>query len=169
MQNSLFLANYKKWRKTLLESVTWNCAVKLGPKAFQTPMWDFGVALLVLTNERPSPDSLLVGCELSDATSPEEKAKLLPVKPLAIVPQSEQLKNPDCAVIFEAASNLEPLSTLAYSHQGSSTVDIECFRLYFWEVLIDPEWNLHQSTPSGGCLYSGFEFVGAYRRPGVRV
>lgn len=166
MQNSLFLANYKKWRKKLLERVVWNSVIKLGAKAFQTPMWDFGVALLTLTQQRPTADDLLVGCELSEATSPDDKAALLPIKPLAVVPQAEQLKNPDYAIIFEAASHLEPLSKYADSYQGASTVDIERFRPYFWEVGIGTEWNLHQSTPSGGCLISGLEFASAHRRPG---
>jgi hypothetical protein len=166
MQNSLFLATYKKWRKSLLEKVAWNAVAKLGPKAFQTPMWDFGVALVVLTYERPSVDSSLVGCDLGDATSPEEKEAQLPTKSLAVVSQAGQLKNPDAAIIFEAPTHLEPLSKYAVSYQGASTVEIERFRKYFWEVRVDSDWNLHQSTPSGGSLYSGLEFASMHRRPG---
>ena len=50
--------------------------------------------------------------------------------------------------------------------KGALTVEIERFRMFFWEVRLDSEWNLHQSTPSGGSLYSGLEFASAERRPG---
>jgi hypothetical protein len=47
-QNWLFLGTYKKMRSRLLETVEWNTIGRLGPKGFQTPMWDFNIALIVL-------------------------------------------------------------------------------------------------------------------------
>jgi hypothetical protein len=166
MQNCLFLARYEKFRRALLASATWNLAAKLGPKGFQTPMWDFGVALLVLTNQQAPADSYFAGIELVNANSPAEKAAQLRVAEVRSAKQTDQFRNPDAAIVFEAPSHLEPLSRYADSYQGASTVEIERFRMYFWEVEMSADWNYHQSTPSGGRLYSGLEFVSIHRRPG---
>lgn len=166
MQNCLFLATYRKFRIDLLGSATWNIAAKLGPKGFQTPMWDFGVALLGLTHERPNEGATLSGIELVNVNSPGKKAAALRVTGMGIVAQKDQLINPDASIIFESPSHLKPLSIYAESYQGASTVEIERFRMYFWEVTVNSDWNLHQSTPKGGDLYSGLEFVSIHRRPG---
>jgi hypothetical protein len=166
MQNCLFLATYKKFRHDLLASATWNIAAKLGPKGFQTPMWDFGVALLGLTHERPHEGTAFSGIELVNVNSPGKKAAALQSTGIGVVSQKDQLRNPDASLIFEAPSHLKPLSVYAESYQGASTVEIERFRVYFWEVTVNSDWNLHQSTPKGGDLYSGLEFVSIHRRPG---
>ncbi len=165
MQNCLFLATYKKFRQRLLETLTWKMAAKLGPKAFQTPMWDFGVALLSVTHQRPQ-NSVLSGIELVNINTPDEKAAALQEMDVNVVTQADQLRNPDASIIFEAPSSLKPLSVHADSYQGASTVEIERFRMYFWEVTVKSNWNLHQSTPKGGSLYSGLQFVSIQRRPG---
>ena len=166
MQNCLFLATYKKFRQDLLARATWNIVAKLGPKGFQTPMWDFGVALIALTRERPHQDAMLSGIELVSVNTPVEKAAALRTVDLGVVAQRDQLRNPDASIIFEDPSQLKRLSVYADSYQGASTVEIERFRMYFWEVVINSDWNLHQSTPKGGDLYSGCEFVSIHRRPG---
>ena len=48
-QNWLFLGSYKRLRQKVLKNVVWNVVGRLGPKAFQTPMWYFNVCLLTLT------------------------------------------------------------------------------------------------------------------------
>ena len=50
-QNWLFLSSYGKLREKLLKEETWNLLARLGPKAFQTPMWDFNVMLLSLSRK----------------------------------------------------------------------------------------------------------------------
>jgi hypothetical protein len=45
-QNWLFLGRYQKQRETLLRNNVWNLVALLGPKGFQTPMWDFNIQLL---------------------------------------------------------------------------------------------------------------------------
>ena len=45
-QNWLFLTSYKKFREKLLKIDTWHLIARLGPQAFQTPMWDFNVQLI---------------------------------------------------------------------------------------------------------------------------
>lgn len=166
MQNCLFLARYEKFRRALLAKATWDLAAKLGPKGFQTPMWDFGVAFLILTNQSASDESCFAGIELANANSPAEKAAQLRVTEVRLAKQKDQFRNPDAAIVFEAPSHLEPLSRYADSYQGASTVEIERFRMYFWELEMSADWNYHQSTPSGGRLYSGLEFVSIHRRPG---
>lgn len=48
-QNWLFLTSYRKLREKLLQNETWHLIARLGPQAFQTPMWDFNVQLLTLS------------------------------------------------------------------------------------------------------------------------
>jgi len=165
-QNILFLASYKKLRNSLLSDVTWHVAARLGAKGFRTPMWDFGVALLALTPRTPSVDSTFVGIDVGDAPGPEAKSKFLALRLLATAVQSRQLGNPDAAITFEEASETDLLLKYASSVQGASTVDIERFCLFFWEILLNDNWNLHQSTPAGGTEFSGLEFVSIHRRPG---
>ena len=47
-QNWLFLSSYRKLRAKLLKKERWQLLARLGPKGFQTPMWDFNVMLLCL-------------------------------------------------------------------------------------------------------------------------
>ncbi|MBI1292834.1 hypothetical protein GC173_16590 [bacterium] len=76
-QNWLFLGSYKKLREELLKSATWDIVGKLGAKGFQTPMWDFNVMLIGLTNAKPGAGHELRGLDASEPRKPEEKAAML--------------------------------------------------------------------------------------------
>jgi hypothetical protein len=76
-QNWLFLTSYRRLRERLLEQRTWNIVARLGPKGFQTPMWDFNVMLAVLSGMEPPHDQFVAGIDVASARRPDDKAALL--------------------------------------------------------------------------------------------
>jgi hypothetical protein len=165
----LFLKTYKELRISLLKKSTWNFVAKLGTKAFETIGGEVvNVNLQAITRDMPSNESRIFGLDVGNEPSATAKADQLSSKMFSLVPQIGQLKNPNSTIVFEESSGLSMLSEYADSIQGASTLDIEMFRFYFWEPIIGDEWVLHQSTPTGGCLYSGLEYVSIKRNRGGR-
>ena len=161
-QNWLFLASYETLRTKLLQDNTWDSVSRLGPKAFQTPMWDFNVMLFGISKVRPSLDSTFMGLEASSQKSPEEKSVELASGKARTVQQSAQLKNPDARVTFDSGSELPLLSKHAYCFQGSSMMDMERLRPCFWEIQrYEKQWDLHLSSPNGKSDYTGCHFISA--------
>jgi hypothetical protein len=166
-QNWLFLATYKKLRESLLENQRWNFIARLGTDAFETIGGHVvNVALIGLTKTNDVSDSLqftTVDVSMADAT--HEKSLLLSGQsesPIAMVSQRSQLENPDSTIEFTRLSTLPRLSKYAYCFQGASTVEIERFRLVFWEVQHHAhQWELHQSSPDGSALFTGMHFISA--------
>ena len=97
-QNWLFLGSYKDLRQRLLEAVEWNVIGRLGPKAFQTPMWDFSVVLLILTRRTPSDSHDFFGVDVADEATPSQKSEALCSRPLTLVRQGGQRQNPDSRI-----------------------------------------------------------------------
>jgi hypothetical protein len=177
--NLFFLARFKAFRERLLNNLTWNLVVRLGEHAFESAAAAGGFAAMAVLSTSAAPNgSIMTGFDVSAPRGQrpiyaDRKAALLCLgapAPLAgsarLVLQSEQLLNPDFAISLEATAKHDLLSKYADSLQGASTVEIEQFRRCFWEVSLDDEWNLHQSTPIGNRLYSGLEYVSAHRRAG---
>lgn len=155
-QNWLFLSSYKHLRQRLLHEVTWNSVVRLGPKGFQTPMWDFNVMLITLTRHAPNESHLLAGLDASTDKTPAEKATTLATAPAVSVSQKGQLKNPDGAVSFEAPSAIALLSRHANGWQGIASSDFPRFGAVFWEVrAICDGWVPLQSTVDKSEIYGG--------------
>ncbi|MDA8427649.1 MAG: N-6 DNA methylase [Geobacteraceae bacterium] len=134
-QNWLFLGSYKKLRESLLRNVTWNGIARLGPKGFQTPMWDFNICLLALTAERPTSKEFFMGIDVSDEKTPEEKDVALCSGCLVNVKQSTQLDNPDSRISFEERRvGIAMLQKFVECYQGVRTGDRDRFVLSFWEA-----------------------------------
>jgi|688.fasta_scaffold01417_19 hypothetical protein len=76
-QNWIFLTSYRELRERLLRNKTWNLIARLGPKGFQTPMWDFNTILAILSSPTPSPGHEIAGVDVSTARRPEDKAQQL--------------------------------------------------------------------------------------------
>jgi hypothetical protein len=178
-QNWLFLTSYKKLREKLLTRRRWDFVARLGPKGFQTPMWDFNVMLLTLSASRASEGHLLTGVDVAPGRSAADKATLLRGEfiegldhdaddfAVKVVAQKGQLGNPDARIQVDAGPKHPPLSEIAYSYQGASDLDRHRFRMCFWEVPSVHEWNLHQSTPDSSHPYSGLQYISARRDPGT--
>lgn len=159
-QNWLFLGTYKKLRVQLLQWKSWDFVARLGPKAFQTPMWDFNIALLILTDTRPAGDHEMAGMDASGPRTATEKAKLLRCGDISTVKQADQVKNPDARITIDSIAHLGLLSDLADSFKGISTGDDGRFRRNLTEFPSLPSgWAYLQSTVSSTTIYAGCSAV----------
>ncbi len=161
-QNWLFLTSYISQREHSLRLRTWNLVALLGPKAFQTPMWDFNVQLLTLTNGVSAPDRTISGLDVSAISPSEMKAQaLLSIEPV-VVKQSTQLKNPDSRIMLTASVSDAPrLQRFVEATQGISPGDTAMMRANPWEFPspLGREWVLMQSTPESGKVFAGCSYV----------
>lgn len=168
-QNWLFLTSYKKQRQDLLKRVRWDLLARLGPGAFETISGEVVQAVL-LTQTRTAPDAqtLLHGVDASAPKLAPEKADLLRNAGLVSVSQLGQLGNPDATVALDdLRGGHKLLSDFATPIEGAKTIDIERFRLLFWELLQNStRWNFHISSPDGGVHYSGMHYISIDRSTG---
>jgi hypothetical protein len=137
-------------REKLLESVSWNVVGRLGPKAFQTPMWDFNVCLFVLTRQVPKREHRITGFDAFAENTPEEKSNVLREQNPIQVDQVRQLKNPDARLVFvESHSDAPFLVKFCECYQGMRTGDRSRFIVSFWEVMdFSNNWEPLRSTSS---------------------
>jgi hypothetical protein len=164
-QNWLFLTTYKKFRENLLKEDNWNIIARLGAQAFQTPMWDFNVQLLVLShginkhnsmNSHSSYDGQISGIDVSEPRTPIEKAELLRLDKIKQVDQVKQLENPDARIILDETNSLQLLLKLAHSYQGTTSGDNYRYMLYYWEIpFLTDTWELLQGTVESSVEYGG--------------
>jgi hypothetical protein len=162
-QNWLFLTSYKKLREELLKRRQWNLVARLGPKGFQTPMWDFNIQLGIISAVKPADDHRMGGLDVAEAKTPTDKAERLADSvptPVQVVEQAGQLKNPDAVVAVEQLASIARLSSYAQAFQGTGLGDIEQYRMSFWEISsFQRRWDLHVSSPVHGSDYSGMHFI----------
>lgn len=155
-QNWLFLTSYKKFREKLLIEQTWDLIARLGPKGFQTPMWDFNVQLITLSKGVAPKEALLRGIDVSVQKTCVEKAESLLIEKLQDVSQTQQLNNPDAAVILDDLSHGELLNSYAKGLAGVLNGDTARFEAYFWEVVeLGDVWDFEQSTVKKMIHYGG--------------
>ena len=159
-QNWLFLTSYKTQRERLLKQIRWNLLVRLGAKAFQTPMWDFNVQLLTLTRTYPQTEDQLAGIDASTPRTAAEKADVLRDGMLASVKQQQQLRNPDALITLEDVSDIALFSVYADGVHGFGSKDSPCFFRQFWEVRdFDSDWQFLQTTVKKSQAWMGCEQV----------
>lgn len=169
-QNWLFLTSYKKFREKLLRNQTWNFIGRLGPKGFQTPMWDFNVQLLTISRgnsasvdilDQASTSNILRGLDVSEAPSAMDKAKQLPYSEVQSVKQAAQTQNPDARISLDQKSNLALLGKYADGLVGIQTSDDPMFVTGFWECCyVDNNiWELLQGTPEKYTEYAGLSWM----------
>ncbi len=184
-QNCLFLTSYKKLRERLLKERTWNMVARLGPKGFQTPMWDFNVMLAIMSGGKPLKDHIMAGIDVATAKRPAEKAMLLrgeaivanapaehklssveaaddSVPPgstdgsIKFVPQSDQFMNANSRILLETRRAKNVLSEYAGCYAGLNAADIERFVRYFWDFATrESKWQFMQNSFSNAPLYGG--------------
>jgi len=155
-QNQFFLPGYKAMRKDLLSSTEWNLAIRLGPRGFQTPMYDFNVAFLVASSSRPQSKHRFRGIDVADKLTPGTKDSALQQESLVAIDQTLQLNNPDCRVLFSEAASHPLLSETAKSRTGTRSGDNARFLRGLWEVAkLSPNWIPCQSTVTETCAIGG--------------
>ncbi len=156
-QNWLFLGTYKMLRKALLEDATWGCVMRLGPRAFETIGGEVvNVALLFLTNRKPSTECALACIDVAEEKTPAEKATSLRGKLIVTVSQKGQLGNPDARISLAESTLFELLAGYVNSIEGLTTGDLERFITKFWEhPHIDCKWEIFIQNVDKTCLYGG--------------
>lgn len=160
-QNWLFLQTYARMRTSLLSSICFNTVGRLGPKAFQTPMWDFNVMLISLTKQSPDKNHKFCGFEASNAKNPDGKSEALHLTAPACPNQLDQLTNPGVAVTFELIGNQPLLSAIADVNYGSKPGQTTRVTLCFWEVNASDtnHWRFMESTPESRSGYTSKSYV----------
>lgn len=135
-QNWLFLSSYKKLRERFLRSYRWDFVFRLGPRAFETITGEVvNVALLGLTQERPSADSCFIGCDVSSAQPLAGKIEALKSTKVVTQSQLSLLRTPDARIVLDhMPDDLAPLGSFAESYQGIRTGDRDRFVFSFWEI-----------------------------------
>jgi len=159
-QNWRFLGSYSKLRKRLLVEQSWNVVVNLGPKAFQTSMWDFNIGLMILTNQPQADRHMMICMDVSIPKAAYEKAALLHEVPLQIIEQASQLRNPDARITFTESNPGALLEQFAHAYKGITTGDDPQFRRIFWELpSMLSGWQYIQSTVNSTSAFSGRESI----------
>jgi len=159
-QNWLFLGSYAKLREKLLKQVQWDWVARLGPKGFQTPMWDFNVMMLSLTNRQPEELHELAGLDVSAAKTPADKAQRLQSDEAVFVSQAGQLGNPDGRIAFSESQKGKLLSNFAISMRGIVSGDGDHWLRNFWEINRKANrWFFIQSTIISNIEYGGREYI----------
>lgn len=159
-QNWLFLTTYKKFREKLLKNRTWNFVARLGTKGFQTPMWDFNVMLIAISNSRPNDDQKFTGLDVSEATNAAAKDETLKSTELKIVNQKEQLGNPDVIISLDNLEHVELLGKYAKALAGIDTGDGNRFKFKFYELpKIEDVWIFQLNSFKETTDFSGREHI----------
>lgn len=156
-QNWLFLTSYKQLRKELLQKFEWNLVARLGAKAFQTPMWDFNVMLISITNKKANESQNINGLDVSQFQAVNEKEVGLKENKIESQLQRIQIQNPDSRIVFGDIKSSKLLNQFIRPLQGIATGDFNHFgRLFFELDEIDGHaWIFQQTTVSKSALYDG--------------
>ena len=162
-QNWLFLTTYKKFREKLLKNDKWHLIARLGPQAFQTPMWDFNVQLITISRghgysqlgERCG-SNLIHGLDVSRLRSTTEKYFRLINSDIKSVKQVKQMENPDSRIVIDEIEVRNLLEEYAVALAGINTGDYPRWGRNFWEIdKKGDEWVFQQTTTMRTTFDSG--------------
>jgi len=170
-QNWLFLTSYRKFREKLLKDNTWHLIARLGPQAFQTPMWDFNVQLITTSRGNAAsnlgglfgeagPDGNIRGLDVSEPRTAAEKAAELLTAKIKSVEQAKQLENPDVVISFEEINSETFLGKYVRSLAGTDSGDSQRFMFKYWELDdLFPEWIYQLNSVNKTKDYGGRENI----------
>lgn len=169
-QNWLFLTSYRKFREKLLKNDTWHLIARLGPGAFQTPMWDFNVQLITLSRGnavgnsgkrfgKAGPAGIIRGLDVSEPRTVAQKASRLLTAEIKSVEQAKQLDNPDARVALQDSEGSVLLAKYADGLNGMHGADSLRFRFCFWEITDLSIWSYFQCTHNNTEYFGGKEHV----------
>jgi len=160
-QNWLFLGTYKALRERLLNEQSWNVVARLGPKSFQTPMWDFNIVLVTITCQAAAVGHAFAGLDVAEEKAPGDKAAVLAEQSPAMIGQRAQLNNPDFRVTLTHMSDQPILGKSAEALVGLQTSDDPRFIVAFWDVAsVDKTiWEFLQSTPDRMAYCDGMSWL----------
>ena len=123
-------------------------------------MWDFNIVLVGITSSRTREHHRIVGLDVAEKRSPEEKDETLRTSPLATALQKEQLGNADSAISFAVSSSFPLLNKFCQSYEGLCTSDDPQFLREFWELpSITSDWKWLQSGAAATGIIGGSSTV----------
>lgn len=152
-----FLGSYKKFRSRLLKEVTWDCVIRLGPRAFETISGEIvNTAMVVLTQRTAPKEHNFAGVDVVEEESALDKAHALEFQLPSITSQKAQLSNPDARISFLLFEGKSLLQDLAFSTNGMHGGDFPRFRIVFWEIgHLNDSWRFFQGTVDEISSYGG--------------
>lgn len=184
-QNWLFLTNYKQFREELLRKNRFDVVARLGFGSFDTPMFDFNIQLLVMSNHTPNRDDRMNGIDASAGHDTFVKSEQLLGNEIVSVLQSMQLRNPDTRITHEEISCTHTLGEYAKSYQGIKSGDDNRLKQNFWESEEQSsEWRLTEGSLSkisrlgysyrvnwheNGGLLARLQGVAAFAKRGISI
>ncbi len=170
IQDWLFLNVYKQLRRKLLTTKQWNILVKMGAKAFSTPMWDFNTMLFNATNSLMNKDNSIECIDISTATSNQYKEKEIKQNKTISISQEIQLTHKGSTIITEKQDTSEFLAFQADSYTGIQTGDDPRYRFLFWEISsVNNDWVFDQATVSDTIYYGGKTGILSWKENGQEL
>lgn len=182
-QNWMFLKSYRNFRKKLLGNQIWNVITRLGPNAFQTPMWDFNVSLFIISNRKSifdynqnvcEDDIFISGLDVHNSKTTSDKSNALLNNSIYRARQNDQLINDDMIIRLDGVIYDELLSKYSNCYQGTSAGDGEQLISCFWEYPKKPRgFENFESTPQKNTMFSGkswyINWVGTQNNPSAAI
>ncbi len=152
----LFQPRSESFRSRVLATRTIHSVSWLGPGAFSSIKGQVvQPALVIMGEESPPIDNLILAVDVSTVRSGELKAAMLREAQLNLIPQEKQKLNHKAAISYRTEAGLT-LSILARSHQGIKTSDNSRFLRCFWEFPSTPAgWRRIQTSPTNDEPVSG--------------
>jgi hypothetical protein len=159
-QNLLLLKSYDRFRRRLIEQMTWLTVCWLGAGAFGGISGEVvNVALSLYSVAVPEKNHVIRGLDLSRLAF-TDKAVGMREGSLLSVSQAVVSHMPDSRFSFVESVGNDLLEEYAYGLAGIMTGDSPRFVRYFWEVMpVGIAWQYFQSTVARGQAYGGRESV----------
>lgn len=152
-----FLDGYRLLREDLLDHHAWAAVARLGPGAFETISGEVvNVALTVICHEPPDECLHFAALDVSALDGAAKKRDALGVRPVRLIRQSDQRRNPDARVTLTDYADSSLLSEVATSNTGLQTGDNERFSFRFWEFEERLNgWEFFQRTAVSTAFFDG--------------
>lgn len=156
----LIAPTYRAMRQDLLRSDRWLSTAILGPRAFSTTMFDFGVALLSVDPGRRSPFSTFPLIDASGASNFEAQRLEILRAPTDLTTTRSQLDRPDSRIGVGGKQTGATLAEYADSYYGLGSGDYGHYGRNFWELpALGERWVFQQSTVAAHEPYGGREHI----------
>jgi hypothetical protein len=160
-QNWLFLVTYKSMREYSLRNNSWKVIARLGPGGFEKITGEVvSIVLLVISRLHPTQSVQTLCIDVRECPSPGEKDNALKTCDFEMIPQADQIANPDSIITIERLTRQKLLENYASGLQGISSADNARFKRCFWEVIeLADVWAFMQSSPSENLTFGGRENI----------
>lgn len=156
-QSWQFLSSYAAFRRKILYKHSVSLIARLGAEAFETISGQVvNVALSIVRNSEPVLSHSYSAFDVSEISKAAIKAQALPSRKIESVSQTEQLQNPDSALLVVARDAMGRLQDRAGALAGMATGDSPRFYRNFWEVAVQrPDWEFLLASLDKTSLHCG--------------